>query len=169
VLCFASGLFAAFQPKAFLRQIADSPSEDVVSNDLTIFMTRLFGITTAALGASLFLMFPELKRSTRNKLLACMFLGDSAQIYFTYTQPKPFGGVAAPKALSKSSTLSWLNDPVLTCARSAILHRRRSGAHSTCCPLRRRVSGVAKISYSLVKPTWRRVLKMKRSRRRGLK
>ena len=101
-MCAASGVLALVQPKAFIQLLAQPSVGSLPQQDITIFMTRLFGMTAVGFGMSLYLAIPELKSTTKKKLLSLFLLGDCAQICCAAMHPKTFGGTTSKQALSKS-------------------------------------------------------------------
>ena len=100
-MCWGSGVLALVQPKIFLNLLAHPNESSKPQHELTVYMTQLYGITAMGFGMMLYHAIPEMKPSTKNKVLGALLLGDCLQIYLALTHENVFGGFNTKEALSE--------------------------------------------------------------------
>ena len=71
----------------------------------TVFAFRMFWLSTFAFGGTLYLTLPELRRSTKRKLLAWLLVGDCIHLWCVSQHHKVLGGWNSRSVFSKNMYL----------------------------------------------------------------
>jgi len=106
VCCMVPGAIALIKPEFFLKQFVSPASAEsallgATTRDTAMFLTRFIGMMTFVFGGALYLAAPELKKSTRNKLLALTLLGDFVHLGLVSTHVETLGGWKSTATLGK--------------------------------------------------------------------